>query len=142
MLVRVRFALPMLVLLFASGIGLAVFEDNLALANDAKTVTVTEKENGAKVKLAKGDTLVVRLEVQSGTAFGWKIAKNDDKVIKPPGKPEIERPDKPKPGGKVTQIFRFSAEASGNCELELHYVRPFDKDKAPAKTFKLSVTAE
>jgi inhibitor of cysteine peptidase len=127
--------------LLAFGMGLVVLVEYSAMAGDAKTITVSEKDSGTKVKLAKGDTLVVRLEVQGGTGFTWKIAKNDDAVLKSQGKPEVERPEKPKPGGKVTHIYRFTAEKAGAAELEMHYARPFEKDKAPAKTFKLTLEA-
>jgi inhibitor of cysteine peptidase len=106
---------------------------------DGKTVTVTEKDNGATIKLSKADRLVVRLEVQGGTGFTWKIAKIDEAVLKPMGKPDVEKPEKPKPGGKVVHIYRFTVEKAGTSNLEMHYARPFEKDKAPAKTFKLKV---
>ena len=125
--------------LLAFSLTLAFLEEIHAMANDAKTVTVTEKDSGSKVKLAKGDTLVVRLDVQGGTGYSWKIAKIDDAFLKSQGKPEVEKPDKPKPGGKATYIYRFTVEKAGASELEMHYARPFEKDKAPAKTFKLSV---
>src|ERR1700720_2388802 len=124
---RIRLGVALLAASLAVSLELAALADGQP--NEAETITVTEKDSGTKIKLAKGDMLVVRLEFQGGTAFGWKIAKNDDKVLKAPEKPEIERPDKPKPGGKATQIFRFKAEAAGKNELELHYARPFDKDK-------------
>jgi inhibitor of cysteine peptidase len=114
-----------------------------AMTLEPKTVTVTEKENGSKIKVSKGDTLVLKLAEQPGTAFGWKIVKNNEDVLKPHGKPAVEKSDeKPKPGGKVTKVWEFKVESAGTSDLEMHLVRPFDKDKPPAKTFKLLVKAE
>jgi predicted secreted protein len=138
---RIRIAFPILVAAFVAYLGVAGAADNPKKEGKA-AVVVTEKDDGKKVKLAKGDTLEVRLEMQGGTGFSWKVAKNDDKVLMPKGKPETERPDKSKPGGKLTQIFRFTAEAAGTSEVEVHYARPFEKDKVLAKTFKLTVTTE
>jgi predicted secreted protein len=42
----------------------------------------------------------------------------------------------------VTQVFRFRAEARGAAALELEYKRPFEKDKAPARTVKLQVAVD
>lgn len=134
--------MPVLAALVMTGLGIGVVRENIAMATDAKTVTVTEKDDGTKIKLNKGDTLVLRLVAQPGTAFSWSIAKNDADLLKQQGKVETERPEKPLPGGKVTQIFRFRAEAAGSSALELNYARPFDKDKAPAKTFKLEAKVE
>jgi inhibitor of cysteine peptidase len=107
-----------------------------------KTVTVTEKDKDAKVKLATGDTLVLKLGMQSGTGFTWLVGKGDDAKLKPLGKPGTERPEKPLPGGPVTQVFLFEAVAAGKVELEMWYKRPFEKDKPPAKKFLVSVEIE
>src|SRR5262245_48551186 len=72
-----------------------------------KAVTVTEKDDNGKVKLAKGDTLVVKLPAQSGTGFLWEVSKRHATQLKEVGKPSVERPEKPKPGGPVTMVFRF-----------------------------------
>ena len=131
--------LPILVVFVATGLGIAVVREDFALAQDAKTVTVTEKDDGGKIKLNKGDTLVVKLQTQGGTGFTWSIAKNDADLLKQQGKVETEKAEKPKPGGAVTQVYRFRAEAVGTIGQEMHFVRPFEKGKAPAKTFKLTV---
>jgi len=106
-----------------------------------RTVTLIEKDSGTKVKLATGDTLLVKLEMQAGTGFSWAIAKNDKEQLLQQGKVEIEKPSK-LPGGKATQVFRFKAEKTGTSDLELQYKRPFEKDKEPARTFKVTVTIE
>ena len=108
-------------------------------AGDAKTVTVTAKENGKKVELKKGDTLLVRLDANPSTGFTWKITKNDKDILKPTGPGELEKPEMPRPGQKSAMVFRFSADKAGATELELQYARPFEKDKAPAQTFRVSL---
>jgi inhibitor of cysteine peptidase len=112
------------------------------MTTNPKTVTVTEKEKDTTVTLNKGDVLVVKLSIQGGTGYTWVVAKKNAAVLKPMGKPETEKPDKPKPGGSLTMVFRFTAEAKGTSDLEMEYKRPFEKDKAPLKTFKLSVKVE
>jgi len=106
-----------------------------------KTVTL-KKEKDAKVKLAKGDKLVLRLKMQGGTGFSWTVGKNDKEKLKPLGKPKTEKPKKVLPGGAVTQVFRFEAVADGSVRLEMWYKRPFEKDKKPAKKFSVAVEIE
>jgi inhibitor of cysteine peptidase len=94
------------------------------------------------VKLAKGATLVVRLEISAGTGFVWVVDKINKDQLKQDGDSKTEKPDKKVIGGKVTQVYRFIAQAAGKSELELHYKRPFEKDKPPSKTFKVKVEIE
>jgi predicted secreted protein len=104
-----------------------------------KTVTLTEKDNDTKVKLVKGDTLVLKLPMQGGTGFTWVAGKADDEKLKAAGKPTAEKPAEPRPGATVLQVFRFEAAAPGSARLEMWYKRPFEKDKKPAKTFSVTV---
>ncbi|MEW6211958.1 MAG: protease inhibitor I42 family protein [Acidobacteriota bacterium] len=105
---------------------------------DAKdTLTVTDKDNGKKISLAKGNTLIVRLEARPGTGYGWRVAKNDAEKLKPEGEPTEESPGKEVIDGTEYQIFRFKAVSRGTVFLELHYVRPWEKDAPPEKTWSM-----
>jgi inhibitor of cysteine peptidase len=122
--------------------GLALLSLTVATsATDEKTVTITDKDKDAKIELAKGDKLLVKLPANPTTGFTWMIAKEADK-LKSAGKPDYEPADKDKKvvGGGGTQIFTFTAQAAGEVEMELQYKRPFEKDKEPAKTYKFKVT--
>jgi inhibitor of cysteine peptidase len=127
----------------ALALGVATITGDLSLqAAGDKAVTVTDKDNDTKVKLPKGQTLLVKLPMQAGTGFLWEVAKVNKDHLKQQGKYETEKPDKKVVGGKVSQVYRFKAEAAGTSDLELHYKRPFEKDKPPAKTFKITVVVE
>jgi predicted secreted protein len=104
-----------------------------------KSIILTEKDNDTKVKLQRGETLVLKLKVQGGTGFSWQVGKSDEDKLKPLGKPAFEKPDKVIPGGSVTQVFRFEAVAPGSVRLEMWYKRPFEKDVKPAKAFAVTV---
>ncbi len=131
----------------AAYLGLAALAAESAAFGDKKedtkgktvTVTVKAKDKEGKVKLAKGDTLEVRLLSNRTTGFSWQVAKIDKDKLKAQGKPVYEVPRKPLPGAGGVEVFRFTAEAAGKSELELIYRRPFEKDKPPAKTFRLTV---
>jgi inhibitor of cysteine peptidase len=120
----------------------AAFGDKEKAKGKTMTVTVKDKDKEGKVKLAKGDTLEVRLPSNRTTGFSWQIAKIDKDKLKSQGKPVYEAPKKGLIGAGGTEVFRFTAEAAGKSELELIYKRPFEKDKPPAKTYKLTVEIE
>src|SRR5262245_27428803 len=107
---------------------------------DKKTITITDKDKDGTIKAAKGDTLLVKLPATAGTGFTWAVNSYDKDKLETDGKLKTEV-DKEKKvvGGPVTQVFTFTAKAAGKAELEMKYSRPFEKDKAPAKLFKVTV---
>src|SRR5713101_5781223 len=113
--------------------------DAQTIAGDDKPLTLTDKDTGTTVKLAKGDMLEVKLPMTAGTGYIWQIVKNNPEQLVLQGRSQIVRPDKKIVGGKQTQLFRFKAEGIGASELEVVYLRPFEKGKPPAKTFSVKV---
>jgi inhibitor of cysteine peptidase len=109
--------------------------------SDEKNVIVTEKDDQGKMKITTSQFLVVKLEAQPGTGYGWEIAKNDASKLHQVGKPTYEKKEGDLIGGPETQVFRFRGEAPGTVELELHYKRPFGESK-PSKTFRVHVVIE
>ena len=116
-----------------------------ATAAGGKTVTLADedlKKENVKVELAKGDKLQLKLAANPTTGFTWVIASKEDPALKSAGKPEYTADKKGKVGGGGTQVFTFTAEAAGETAVELHYKRPFEKDKEPAKTYKFKVVVK
>jgi inhibitor of cysteine peptidase len=101
-------------------------------------MNVTEQENGRRVTVAQGDTLVVTLASNPTTGYEWRIAKDDPEHLKPLGKPEFIGPQNRRVGAGGKQVFRFQAQSPGTTVVELHYLRPFEKDKPPARTYRLT----
>jgi predicted secreted protein len=105
----------------------------------ARTVTVTEKDNGAETILARGDTLAVSLPATSGTGYVWQVAKVESSILAQSGNPTFEHDQKAMPGAMWHQTFHFTANAAGTGMLELRYFRPWEKDTPAAKAFTLNV---
>jgi inhibitor of cysteine peptidase len=103
------------------------------------TVTVTDRDNGHEVSIARGSTLILRLEAQPGTGYAWRIAQNDPDHLKAQGESVFEQPDGGQAGGTEYQVFRFTAKASGTTELKLDYARAWEKGVAPVKTYSIKV---
>jgi inhibitor of cysteine peptidase len=104
-------------------------------------VTVTEEQNGGMVTVPPGGTLRVRLPANPTTGYTWQIGAHDRKALKQIGLPQTERPNPNLPGAGGYQLFRFQVTApeGSDTPLEHQYLRPFEKDKPPARTFKLTV---
>ena len=107
--------------------------------NDDRGVTVTEENNGQTVGVLTDETIVVRLKSQMGTGYGWQILKTDGRRLKLLGEAELENTGDGQPGGVEHQVFRFKGVQPGTTVLELVYVRPWEKNAKPSKTFRLKV---
>jgi predicted secreted protein len=103
------------------------------------TLKVTEKENGKKVYIAKGDLLSIKLETQPGTGYGWEIAKYDSTRTKLVKDSVQEGSGSGMPGGVEHYVFLFKALTRGSAELKLIYVRSWEKEVEPAKTFSIKL---
>ena len=123
----------LLLLLVASATASALLSPSRALAN---MVAVTDADNGRELTLSRGDTLEVSLPATSGTGYTWQPMPIADPLAKPVGEMQFKT-DHAIPGASGHQIFRYSVDASGTGSIEMHYIRPWEKDTPPAKVFKL-----
>jgi inhibitor of cysteine peptidase len=104
-------------------------------------VVVTELENGGSISISKGTVLTIRLETVPGTGFDWKLVRSDPAKLRFV-REDLEIADRSKPGSAAHKIFRFMPEQSGPSTVELHYVRPWEQDVAPKKTYRIKVYAK
>ena len=105
-------------------------------------VTMTEKNDGKKVKAARDAILVVQLDSNPTTGYRWDVAQCDETKLKQQGKDTYTARKKGLVGGGGVQTYRFKALAAGTTRLEMKYHRPFEKDQEPAKKFSVTVTIE
>jgi predicted secreted protein len=111
---------------------------NYTLNRKIRTVVVTEVQNGERVRIGPGDTLVVQLKSNPSTGYNWVVADSDQSLMKLTG--DSGKPgDNNLPGEPGTQSMRFQAVGSGIATIRLNYLRPFEKDKEPAQKFELTV---
>jgi inhibitor of cysteine peptidase len=103
-------------------------------------INATQADNGSAVKLQSREGLSVSLSITTGTGYSWRVVRIDRKVLRQDGQPTLVRGDHPMPGASATEVFRFMAAGTGTTQLELDYVRPWEKGVAPARTFRLEVT--
>ena len=121
-------------------LGLVVVTSRFAMSDGQDITIVTDKDNGRQIEVAKGSTLVVRLEATPGTGHGWQVMKINADLLQPIGEPRFENPRQGEPGAVEQQVFRFKAQASGSTVLEMHYRRPWEKDVPPLRTYDIRLT--
>jgi inhibitor of cysteine peptidase len=112
----------------------------------ADPVRLTEADNGKVITVKAGDTVKVALAGNPTTGYSWASAMTDQDaaVLQQQGDPAYvqESTDESVVGSGGTFTFTFKALASGQATIKLVYVRPWEKDVAPAQTFSASVTVE
>jgi inhibitor of cysteine peptidase len=102
-----------------------------------KMLHVDQSYNAREVTLAVGQVLELALSENRTTGFRWDL-----KTKAEPACELVEStfsPPEGHPGNGGTHRWQFRAVQSGSGEIELEYRRPWEKDAAPAKVFKLGV---
>ena len=105
----------------------------------AQETTLTESDDGRQIELGRGATLVVKLKAQFGTGYRWMVAANDGRRLQPAGESVVAGGGADGDSNGETQIFRFQARRSGRVRLVINYVRSWEKEAAPLKTFRLTI---
>jgi inhibitor of cysteine peptidase len=105
----------------------------------ASVVFVSLDDNGQEFTLERGDALEVSLPATSGTGFTWQAAPIAGGIVTQVGDPEFKG-GSAMPGGSGRQVFHFARGAVGIGTLEMHYIRPWEKNTPPAKVFKIMLT--
>ncbi len=110
-------------------------------ANAASTTSIGSADAGKTISLHKGDSLVVTLDGNVTTGYTWLAEPMDPAILKQVGEATYA-PENTKVGapGKIT--LTFQAVKTGQSELVLNYMRPFEKNTAPLNTFEVTVVVK
>ena len=104
------------------------------------TIVVGPAANGSQRRLERGDRLVVRLASNASTGYAWQIRSGVGGVLVLVARTYVPASDGSRLGAPGTAVLRLRAAACGRTVLRLAYVRSWEKDVAPARTFGLRVT--
>jgi inhibitor of cysteine peptidase len=102
-----------------------------------KMMHVDQSYNGREVTLAVGQVLELALSENRTTGFRWDL-----KTKAEPACELVESTFNPPVGHRGNggiHRWQFRAVQSGGGEIELEYRRPWEKDAAPARVYKLGV---
>jgi inhibitor of cysteine peptidase len=125
-----------LVLLLIAGFALS-----MASRAGASVIFISREDNGREFTLDRGDALEISLPAISGTGYTWQAEPVAGGFVKLIGEPTFKT-DSTMPGASGHQIFHFGVHGSGSGVLEMRYLRPWEKDKPPAKVFKITLTVQ
>jgi predicted secreted protein len=110
------------------------------LIASGKTMLLDETDNNTRVVLYVGDILSLKLKSNMTTGYSWNTKDL------PSSLQQIDSKAEPGKGGRLGeagfQSFTFKALAPEESTLRLNYVRRFEKDTPPAKTFRLLLSIE
>jgi len=102
-----------------------------------------EKSDSA-IEATVGKEFTISLESNRSTGFGWQLPKPlDETIVKFVSNDYQNAPEAPGKervvGVPGKEVWTFKALKSGKITIEFKYVRPWEKDKAPAKTQSVTV---
>lgn len=114
----------------------------LAADKDAQgPLVITKEADGKTVTMAQGKAALIALKGNPTTGYLWTVASIDGKAVAQDGDVQYV-PDKAKPGsvgtGGTFQL-QLVARQKGKATITMHYKRPFEKDKPPVETFKVTI---
>jgi inhibitor of cysteine peptidase len=105
-------------------------------------MVITGNRNGQTVNVRVGDEVVIQLPAQMGTGYSWQLRTREAKIAVPQGEPELKSTPGQAPGAPEQQLFRFKIQAPGSTTIQLQYVRPWEKNQPPQKTFQVTLHAQ
>ncbi len=98
---------------------------------------VGQQDDGRRYELSEGQILVVNLDGNPSTGYGWVVEEPEKLKLQPVGQTQFEsESDLIGAPGKLVQ--RFRAVEAGTSTLSLAYRRPWE-DTAPLDTFSVVV---
>ena len=107
------------------------------------TLIVTEHNNGDTVQVALGTALILKLEAIPGTGYSWHVGKAKSNLLVMIEEPTFESQKSNLTSGLLGapayHVFRYRAQKEGAEILELSYIRVWEKNKPPLKTFSITV---
>jgi len=108
---------------------------------DGDAIELTPAEDGKTIKAATGKKIEISLKGNPTTGFDWRMVELKSEVVKADGKGEYvpDKYDLPRVGSGGTFVFKFIAAKPGKATLKFEYLRPWEKDKAPAQKFSVNL---
>ncbi len=144
-----RLAIALTVLCFLSvAIGAtsqpAASQPATAPAADSQPAVFGADKDTKTVSVIKGKSIQIQLHWNITTGYAWQLKSLKGDALEQDGKLKyVANPgSRFVPGGGGKLIATFKAVKAGSGAIELVYLRPWEKDTPPIKTFTLTVKVE
>lgn len=108
------------------------------------TVTVTMQQNGTRIRLQQGQTLLVQLPESQARGLTWEMeAMPDQSVLMPNGQRHLRSQEQADYGSLLTdQELRFQAVGPGTTTVSLAYDHPGGGEASVQSRFSVSVVVD
>lgn len=110
----------------------------LLSACGGSSMVVDEAMNGQTVKVKVGDTISLQIAGNITTGYSWQVAEIDTTILQQVGDPDYKT-DSSLTGAGGMYTFKFKAVYGGTTTLKLNYLRTYETNTAPIKTYDLTV---
>ncbi len=98
----------------------------------------TDKDR--KISASTGEQFKIILDANETTGFAWQLVGGmDSKVVKKVSD-EYQEPNTGAIGAGGKHYWTFEAVGPGKTTIKLKYVRPWEPDASPDKTYEATVT--
>ncbi|MBU0989099.1 MAG: protease inhibitor I42 family protein [Proteobacteria bacterium] len=102
------------------------------------SIRLYEIDSGRTVKTDPGDTIEIVLDGNPTTGYQWQVRPWNTGILKQTGEPTYQaKSNAIGSGGEVT--FHFEASSTGQTSLNFIYIRSFEKNVPPIKSFNVTV---
>ena len=123
---------------FFSILLVAILSGALLTACNGGNHAVNEDMNGQIISVKAGETLTVKLDGNPTTGYSWQLADMNDAILKQAGDPDYKA-DSLLVGSGGTYTYHFTAMSAGTVVLKFNYLRIWEKDVTPYRTFTITV---
>jgi len=103
-----------------------------------ETVELKESDSGRTIQVKSGALIKVSLESNLSTGYSWAVKEINNQILQQQGEPEFIRDSDLKGSGETT-VMTFKALQAGESQLYLVYMRPFEADTSPEKTYEVQI---
>ncbi|MBT3279190.1 MAG: hypothetical protein HN370_07435 [Phycisphaerales bacterium] len=113
-----------------------------------KAINLDEKNNGKTVAAQVGDTILIKLDSNPSTGYGWKQGDQpkgsavEFKSKKFLTASQMNSEMRPMPGQGGATTFTYLVVKPGKVKIDLNYRRPWEKTKPAAKTVQVTIDAK
>jgi len=109
-------------------------------ADTVVVIVFSSVKQKATITVHKGDTLLVKFPMASGTGFVWELSGQP--MLCKQGDTQYENIKSSVPGSSIREVMSFDITATGAEEINFVYHRPFEKNKPPAKIKTLRLVVQ
>jgi inhibitor of cysteine peptidase len=106
------------------------------------TVTAGQEYDGRTIRLHVGDSVKLSLAENPTTGYKWEFLGKPEPECVIVSDAYVANPAMNQIGGGGAHVWEFRSEKKGTGTVKLGYRRPWEKDKAPAKAFTLTMVVK